>query len=158
VNGALPPEERLLALATKRAIEAAGHLAVCAPATGLSDSHLSRCSSIDSRDSITIRDARTIDALGTGVAGHPFILQEYARQIGFVAIQRPTGPQDPDGIMQSMMELTSELGDVAASISAGLRDRKINAAEARHALDQLFELDRASATLRHKLEELAKEA
>ena len=151
----LSPDEQALSLATKRAIQAAGGLEVCARETGLSTSQLSRCCSPHERDSITERDAATIEAIGHGQAGHPHILRARARLLGFLLIKLPECADDPDGLLQSVMELTAELGDVAQAINEAMRDRVVTDREARAALDQLSDLDQASAKLRLKLQSIA---
>lgn len=150
-SGALSPDEQVLAAATKAAIAAAGGLAISARETGLSDSQLSRCCSPWQRDSITLRDAVTIEQLGHGHDGHPHLLRAHARILGFLVVAMPQGPEDPDGLMRSVAVLTGELGDVARAIAEGLADRQITPAEAEAAERQLDDLDQASAALRHKL-------
>lgn len=147
----LSKDELVLAAATKQAIKAAGGLEDCARETGLSTSQISRCSSRDHRDSLTLRAAVTIDDLSHGAPGAPHILRAFGRLMNCVVIPMPDGPADADGLLQSVMELTAELGDVAQSIRAALSDSVITDREREAALDQLDELDAASATLRLKL-------
>lgn len=148
---ALSTDEQILAAATKKAIQTADGLERCAEETGISDSQLSRCCSPNHRDSITIRDAVTIESISHGKSGHPHILRAYARLLGFVLIPQPQGPADADGLALSVMTLTAELGDVAQSINEAVRDGIVTPAEVAVALEQLDELDQASATLRLKL-------
>jgi hypothetical protein len=150
-GAALPTGEQALALATKRAVQAAGGLEHCRSETGLSTSHLSRCESRDHRDSITIRDAATIDAIGHGTAGHPFILKALARQLDHICVPLPSGPEDPDGISATAMELTAELGDVVGSVRLALSDGEVSKGEAEAALSELDQMDEKSAMLRRKL-------
>lgn len=155
---AINPDEKVLALATKRSIQAAGGLEVCEQETPLSDSQLSRCCSVNHRDSITIRDVAVIDAL----AGYPHILHALARVIGgVVVIELPSAADDPDCLVQSILELTTELGDVSGAVASSLRGDSaggtiVTSAEAGLALEHLDDLDRASARLRRKLERIAK--
>lgn len=152
----LTPDEQVLARATKQAIQAAGGLEVCERETGISDSQLSRCCSPNQRDSITIRDAVTIEQIGHGPSGHPHILRAYARILGFILIPRPEGPNDANSLSLSVMTLTAELGDVAQAINDAFRDDgECSPGEALRALEQLSELDQASATLRLKLNTIA---
>lgn len=158
----LTSDERVLALATKRAVQAAGGLEICERETGLSDSQLSRCCSRDRRDSITIRDAAVIDSLSHREAGAPHILHALARVIGgYVVIELPSASEDPACLVQSVLELTTELGDVSAAIGASFRGDSeggaaVTPAEAMLAIEHLTDLDRASAKLRRKLERIAK--
>lgn len=150
-NAALSPAEKALALATKRAIQAADGLDFCAGETGLSDSQLSRCSSINHRDSITIRDAVKVEQLGSG--NH--ILKAMARQLGMLVIPVPATKVDAEGLAQSVIELGAEFGDVSRAVIAALDDGKCNANEAGAALVQLDQMDEVSARLRLQLQRLA---
>ena len=157
----ISPEEQRLALATKRAIQAAGGLEACAAETGLSTSQLSRCSSPHDRDSITIRDAVTIQAFAHGTAGHPHILLAMARQLGFVVLPVPEATDDGAGLPQSVCEISVELGDVARAVqdalaSQGPSGTAVAKSEAEAALQQVTELEIATARIRQKLERIAK--
>lgn len=151
----LSASEIVLARATKHAVQAARGLEICAQETGLSTSHISRCCSADHRDSLTIRDAEVIDGLGQGDGGHPHILRALARLAGMVVVPLPTACGDADGLAASIVAISAELGDVAASIRAALADHAVSPREARHALDELDGLDAASAALRGRLMRLA---
>ena len=151
----LTADEQTLANATKRAIQAADGLEVCSRETGLSTSQLSRCCSPFQRDSLTLRDAVTIESISHGKDGHPHILNALARIMGGVFVPLPVGNTDHAGLVQSVMDLTAELGDVAQSITSGLRDNEFTPGEAQVALEQLQDLDRASAALRMKLNAFA---
>ena len=107
-------------------------------------------------DSLTIRDATIIEAIGHGRTGHPHIVRALARLLGGVFVPLPVGPEDPDGIRGSVVTLTCELGDVARAIGDALSDDgEVDAREATDALLQLDELDAASAALRIKLQRIA---
>lgn len=153
-------DERILALATKRAIQAAGGLETCEREVVVSDTQLSRCCSPNQRDSITIRDAAVIDALAADEGGAPHILHALARVIGnFVVIRMPDATQDTD-LSSGVMELADELGDVSGAIRLALRTDSLGgaamvAAEAAVAIEHLNHLDQASANLRHRLERIA---
>lgn len=152
----LSVEEQRLARATKMAVKIAGGLDDCAAETGKSTSQLSRCCSPEHVDSITIRDAVVIDSIGFGKAGHPAILNTYARLLGGVYVQLPTGPDDPEGVTASLMEMTAELGDVAAEVRRALsNDGAVDAKEAMAILDHLHELEGKSATMRVLLQHIA---
>lgn len=149
VERVLTPDEQVLAGATKQAIRAAGGLEVCARETGISDSQLSRCCNPQMRDSITLRDALTIEQIAHGTSGHPAILRAMARLLGFVVVKLPSGIDDKAGVAASMMKLTAELGEVAGEISNALaNDGEVDAKEAARSLLQLDDLDHASAALR----------
>ncbi|APR52011.1 hypothetical protein CA223_06705 [Sphingomonas koreensis] len=151
----LSAEEQRLARATKLAVQIAGGLDSCSEETGKSTSQLSRCCSSESIDSISIRDAVIIDSIGFGKAGHPAILNAYARLLGGVYVQLPTGPDDPEGVTISLTEMTAELGDVAAEVRRALTDDgKVNAKEAWIILEQLHDLETKSATMRVLLQRI----
>lgn len=151
----LTPDEQVLARATKLAIQSAGGLDDCSRETGLSTSQLSRCCSPNHRDSITVRDANTIEDMAHGRPGHPHILRARARLLGYVLTKRPETACDAPGLLQSVMSLTAELGDVAQAINDALRDQTVTPDEAMAALRQLDKLDEASASLRLQLNSIA---
>ena len=156
----LPIDERRLAEATKRAIKAAGNLAICADETGLSDSHLSRCSSINHRDSISIRDAVRIDALGDE-RGVPHVLSAMASVLGCVVITLPESVSDDRCLQGAVMELATELGDVARAVSESLcgssdGGAELTAREAEALLPFIADLERATARIRHHAETKAR--
>jgi hypothetical protein len=160
-DGKLSSDEQVLAAATRRAVHAAGGLEVCERETGLSDSHISRCCSPNHRDSITIRDAVALEAIGHGEAGHPHIVSAMARLVGGVFIMLPEATSDDRSLQTSVIELSIELGDVSRAVSdavagTGAGGATVTPAEAAAALDHLADLDRASARLRHQLERIAK--
>jgi hypothetical protein len=152
---ALSQAEQALALATKRAVQAAGGLQVCESETGTSDSQLSRCCSPRERDSITIRDAVTIDAIGHGGEGHPFILRALARQLGFVVVQLPSTEIDPQGMNRAVTRIARELGHVANEITEAEADGLFEPHEAQAVLREIEHLETETAALRLALERLA---
>lgn len=155
----LTPDEIVLALATKAAIKAAGGLENCVGHTVVGMAQLSRCGSRDHRDSITVRDSARLDALGYRAPGSPHILHALARIAGGVFIQLPDTVADATGLQLSVLELSAELGDVAAAVrdavsGTGVGGADVTRAERDQVLAQLDDLDRASARLRHQLKAL----
>jgi hypothetical protein len=148
---AVTVEEQVLALATKRDIEAAGGLEVCAAETGLSTSQLSRCSSRNHRDSLTVRDAATIGAIGTGAPGSPFVLHALARLAGKLVIDGPGTVTDAACVQAGVIELVTELGDFARAVGAAVADGKWTPREVEAALTELDHVDAVSAATRGKL-------
>lgn len=122
-RGDISSGEKALALATKRAIEGAGGLDRCTDETAVGRSQLSRCGSVNDRDSISIRDAVTIDLLGQRQEGHPFIVRALCRQLGGVFVQLPEPQDDTDGLTLTVVELAGELGDLSDSVRSALCDR-----------------------------------
>ena len=159
-DGKLSADEQRLAAATRRAVEAAGGLKVCEHETRLSDTQICRCCSPTLRDSISIRDAVRIDAIGHGAAGHPYILNAMASIVGAVVIMLPEPGGSASGLQMSVIDLTSELGDVSRAIAEAFAGSSAGGAEitpreADTALDQVADLERATAKLRHQLEQIA---
>lgn len=158
---ALTSDEQVLAKATKLAIQAAGGLDICERETGISDSQLSRCCSPNHRDSITIRDAATIESIGHGAEGHPFILHALARVIGgHVVVRLPDAHDGEACLVQSTLDLTTELGDVSRAIGEAMCSTSaggvtVTPGEATVILEHVEELERATARLRHRLEAIA---
>jgi hypothetical protein len=89
------------------------------------------------------------------VAGEPVYTAGLADMADHVLLPKLDAGEDSDGLASSVIALTDELGDVAREIRSALRDRKVEPPEARRALEQLAELERASAALRRKLQRLA---
>lgn len=148
----LSAEELILARATKAAIEATGGGKVCLHVTRIqSEAQLSRCASRNNPDSITIRDAAAIESISHGRAGHPHITRALARLAGGVFVPLPEADEAGDGLLASVVTLVEELGDVSQAIRAGLADNDFSRGDATLAIDQLDELDQASAALRMKL-------
>ena len=119
-RGDISSGEKALALATKRAIEAAGGLDRCADETAVGRSQLSRCGSVNERDSIYIRDVVTIDLLGQRSEGHPFIVRALCRQLGGVFVQLAEPQDDADILTLTVVELAGELGDLSDSVRSAL--------------------------------------
>lgn len=119
-RGDISSGEKALALATKRAVEAAGGLDRCTDETPIGRSQLSRCGSVHERDSISIRDAVTIDLIGQRSDGHPFIVRAMCRQLGGVFVQLPEPQDDADGLTLTVVELAGELGDLSDSVRSAL--------------------------------------
>lgn len=163
MDNKLPSDEQRLAAATKRDIQAAGGLKVCEEETGTSDSQLSRCCSPNHRDSITLRDALKIQAIGHGESGHPNIINAMARMLGGMFIMLPEAVTDDRQLQLTVLELSGELGDVSRAVSDAICGSSaggvdVTPAEASVVLDHLADLDRKSAQLRHQLESIAKGA
>lgn len=149
---ALTSDEQVLAQATKDAVKAAGGLDVCQRETGKSDTQISRCCSPHQPDSISVRDATIIQAIGHGAPGHPHILRAQARLLGFVCVPLPEVAGDDQALLKTVAEMMAELGDVATEVAAALRDDGIcDAAEAKTVLAQLDDHDTVSARLRAQL-------
>lgn len=119
-RGDISSSEKALALATKRAVEAASGLERCAEETAIGRSQLSRCGSVNDRDSISIRDAVTIDLLGQRGEGHPFITRAMCRQLGGVFVPLPEAHGENDSLPLTVVELAGELGDLSDSVRSAL--------------------------------------
>lgn len=155
----IPVDERRLAEATKRAIQAAGGGKVCEAETGLSDTRFSCYSSKFDRASITIRDAVRIDAIGAREDGHPHILSTMASILGAVVIMLPEHEGGELCLRTGVMALSIEVGDVSRAISdalagTGEEGSKVTRREAEATLEHIADLERATAKLRYQLERI----
>lgn len=148
---ALTPEEQVLALATKRDVQAAGGLEVVAAECGLSTSQLSRCGSANHADSLTVRDAATLMALTGQGAGRPHLLHALARLAGKIVIDGPGTVDGPESIQASVMQLVQELGDFSRSVGLATADGVWTPREVDAALVELDQHDAVSAATRGKL-------
>lgn len=163
--GDISSGEKALALATKRAIEAAGGLDRCAEETPVGRSQLSRCGSVNERDSISIRDAVTIDQLGQRSEGHPFIVRAMCRQLGgvFVMLPEPVIDEGASPLTLSVVELAGELGDLSDSVRAALcqrgeRGSEVTPREAAAIRADIQTMQETLAALDHQLAAMAKGA
>ena len=157
----LSADERRLADATKRAVQAAGGGKVCEAETGLSDTRFScYCSKFD-RASISVRDAVRIDAIGAHENGHPHILNTMAGILGAVVIMLPDQDGPEQCLRTGVMDLSIELGDVARAVSearagTGEQGATVTQREAEAALEHIADLERATARLRYQLARMTK--
>ncbi|MDZ7894201.1 MAG: hypothetical protein U5M50_04085 [Sphingobium sp.] len=119
--------ERALALATKRAVQSAGGLDMCVGETRIGKAQLSRCSAPHEPDSISIRDAVTIDALAADEEGAPHIIGAMARQLGGTFVRWPDVAPSRDNLIRAARELAREHGDAVTCV---LSCAEGNAAEA----------------------------
>lgn len=156
----LTADERRLAVATNRAVKAAGGGKVCEAETGLSDTSFSAYGSKFDRRSISIANAVRIDAIGAAEVGHPHILTTMASILGAVIIMLPEHDGAAPCLRSGVMALSIEVGDVSRAVSealAGTGDggANITRREAEAALDHLADLERATARLRYQLEQIS---
>jgi hypothetical protein len=96
-----------------------------------------------------------------GLPGWPHVTSWLCRRRGGVFVPLPQAEDDADGIILTVAELASELGDVSRSIAEGVSASSeggtaITQTEAERALAELDGLDRTSAQLRMKLQTLTK--
>jgi len=159
----LSTDERRLAEATKRAVKAAGGGKVCEAETGLSDTSFSAYGSKFDHRSISVANAVRIDAIGAAEAGHPHILNTMASILGAVVIMLPEHDSTEPCLRSGVMALSMEVGDVSRAVSealAGTGDggTKITRREADAALEHVQDLERATARLRHQLEQAGAQA
>lgn len=100
-----------------------------------------------------------IDHLEDCTVGHPgwpHVTNWLCRRRGGVFVSLPQGPDDAGGIMESMVGIAGELGQVSRAVSDAVASASeggaaIVAREARDILRELDEMDRTSATLRLRL-------
>lgn len=152
--GPLPREEARQARAVRLAIEAAGGLEPASQDTGKAHSHLSRCSSPNHLNSLTIRDVEIIEAAGHGAPGHPHVTRHLCRRAGGIFVSLPEPCTDSQGLAAAACEIAAEMGDVAAAVRTAVADGHADRAERAAIRDQLEELDAASASLRLRLDQM----
>lgn len=119
-RGDISSGEKALAVATARAVKAAGGLDACAGEASIGRSQLSRCGSVNETDSISIRDAVTIDLIGQRQEGHPFIVRAMCRQLGGVFVPLPETHGAGEGLTLTVVELAGELGDLSDNVRAAV--------------------------------------
>lgn len=122
MGGGLSTDELALKRATGQAVKAAGGQEAAAMATVAGRSQLWRCMSGQSRDSVTVRDAVTIDAIGAQVEGHPFILRAYAGQLGFGIHRLPEARPSVGDWWAHCAALTGEAGEIVGKIGRAMAD------------------------------------
>lgn len=121
----LSSDALILKRATSSAIDAAGGQVKAAGQTVAGRSQLQRCASPNDADSITLRDALTIDAIGVQVQGHPFIARALAGLLGFGLYRLPAeDPRAADWLAQ-MGALSGEAGEIIAKMSVALADGRM---------------------------------
>lgn len=121
-SGGLSTDELAIKRATDQAVKAAGGQDAASMSTVAGRSQLQRCLSPNHRDSITVRDAVTVDAIGAHVEGHPFILRAFAAQLGYGIHKAPVAQPTAAQWHQQIGALASEAGEIIAKMSAGLAD------------------------------------
>jgi hypothetical protein len=150
----LSSEEQTQKLAVRRAIAAAGGQIDCALETRAGRSQLQRCASANDTDSLTLRDAHTIDSIGAHVDGHPFIARTMARLQGYGLHVLPEARAGSGHWWDHCGALTMEAGEIVAKIGKGMADgglcaRDVNASGLRADAQQLLEI---AATLLAELD------
>lgn len=133
--------ERALALATKRAVLAAGGQDMCVAETRIGKAQLSRCCGPHEPDSISIRDAVTIDGLAADEEGAPHIINAMARQLGGTFVRWPTAEPTRANLIRAIGELTREHGDAVACVLDCVEDgRAVTSAQMDKAEAELCDL------------------
>lgn len=145
------PAQRHLKRLSERLIKAVGGVEAAASYCRIGKTQLSDCCN---PNVAAFLPADAVEDL-EGAAGEPLVTRWLARATAHLLVPLPEGPEDEDGLMASLAELTSELGDVARAVCDALKDRQVTPGEAAVAIEQLDELQRAGASLRLKLEALA---
>lgn len=146
--GAITSTDRTLANATRESVEAAGGAEIAMRETGLGKSQLYRTMSINDVDSLSLRNALTLDRM----SADPAILRAYGRILGAVVVLLPDAPDSEDSFVQSVMAMSAELGDVSRSIGDALRDGTIEAREALGAIEEVNHVIDLAVALRARLQ------
>lgn len=146
-KGSVTPRLAIVKRATREAIEAAGGLDVVAQATSAGRSQLSRASSQNEGDTLSLRDALVLDELTLGRGG-PFIVKAMARLQNHALVDLPEGDVAVGDLATMVVSLSAELGDLSRCIAEALADNKVTPKEAVRALDELHHINQVSARLR----------
>lgn len=125
----LPVEEQRQARAVRTLISAAGGLEPAAEVTGKSTSQLSRCSSPNDKDSLSIRDVELLESVTHSTAGHPHVARYLAARAGFVLFRQPTAAPQGADLLQLVARQAKESGDITANMIAALADKHLSKAE-----------------------------
>lgn len=154
-QGGTTSTDRVLAIAMGESVESAGGAHVIAREIGRSITQVYRYTSTNDIDNPSLRNAVMMDKLA---GDNPAIVRAIARILGFSLVKLPDAAEDEDGLMQSVCELSAELGDVSRSIGSALRDGKVTRKEALAAIAEVDQLQDTAATLRAKLVRIAEGA
>lgn len=138
--------------ASERLVKSVGGIEAAASILGKGHSTVGRWVNRNDADySMPLADARELEAN----APEPLITMALARLAGGVFFALPQAIGCDDALPAQVMLLVKELGDVSGAIGAALADGVVTPSEASAALEQLHELDTASAKLRAMLTALA---
>jgi hypothetical protein len=143
VPASLSPRQRGHAVKAQELIEAVGGLEAAALHCRIRKSQLGDC---QSRNVAAFLPQDAIADL-EAVAGAPIVTRHLAALSGHVLLPLPQAEEDENGLLLSVIE--------AALRPASPGGRSVTAAEATGAIEQLGQLDTASARLRRKLQAIA---
>lgn len=153
MSGAFDHDGRALKVATARLVKDAGGIEAAASLLGKGKSVVGRWVNVhDGEHFINLRDLRELEVH----APAPVVTAALSRLAGGVFVPLPHAPWGEDTLPMQVLTLAQELGDVSHKITDGLRDGALSPDEAQAALDELHQLDMASARLRLMLEALAR--
>jgi hypothetical protein len=141
------------AQAVRQLFRSVGGLEAASEITGISKSHLQRCSDPRLKDSLTIRDLFLLEEVAQGPDGPPVTLLCCQNAGGrFEAI---TAPSNIDNIHRAMSVMSKEFGDTAAATAEAAAQGDLTEAAALIILKELQEQITASnqfqALLMHKI-------
>lgn len=143
---AISPRVLALKIATRDAVEAANGLDFCATQTRCGKSQLQRAYSPHDPDTISLRDALTLDRLTT-TRGGPFIARALAVQLGHLLIAMPDADADAQGVSLALAQVAGEFSDVTRAVLPAVGDGEISEKEARAILPEAHELAERAALL-----------
>lgn len=146
----ITPRVAILKVATKSAIEAMRSLELASAATDVKKSQLSRCSSQNEADTLSLRDAVALDE-ATMALGGPFIVRAMARVLNCAVVELPDVEMPATDLATTVVRLSAELGDLSRCIAEALADGKVTPREASRALDEVHHINQVSAQLRLRL-------
>lgn len=159
-SATLSPDLQSGKAATKALVRAFGGQEAAAEETGyrqqrISDFGLPNVAEFAPLDFVALLEERT-----EGTAGWPHVTRWLARRTGHALVRLPQGGIDENGLRDSVMIITRELGDTAAALTEALNPDSpggvtVTPEEARSVLTELDQMLEAAAALRVTLEQLA---
>ena len=130
------------------AIAACGGIEGAAASVDKSSSHVGRWNSRTDGDLPGLADAFHLDEVALAATGRAPILQALAAELGHACILLPDCGSGEGALVMTLAEAVSEFGDVAGSITDGLRDGKLNDGERDKITRDIDEAQAALAKLR----------
>ena len=151
----LTVNQQRLKQAARALVGAAGGIEAAADILGKGKSTVARWQSINDEDySMPIDAVAALEAVTHGTAGHPQVTRELCRLAGGVFVPLPDPDIADECLRGGVMQISTELGDVARELNAALADGRISPRE-REAVQREIQDLIARAVELNKLMELA---
>lgn len=115
-----------LKMAVRGAIQQLGGIAGGERATGLGSSQVGRWHNINDHDLPGLEHALALDEGALACGGRARILEALAAELGHVALPLPEGFGEAREVTLQLAEATSQFGDIAQAVVAGLSDGELD--------------------------------